>query len=246
MLGGVLLIIVIIWPMYIAWWLIRLAMNGRLRVKPADNLSVGRFSRHLTFRYADYAVNLAEFQQYKDKHVWRRALQEPGEVLHWARMCAVLAWDSVLDLQRFVLAVLGLCVMLHEMHQLLLVTMVLGSYLIMIVLVRPWSSDAVWRLQVAASSVLVLSCCGILACNVGDISGHYSPQDAQRYMVAIPWVVMALNIAYIAGGVIVLGVCVKRTMNHSKSLPCCYKMCRSVAAWVRELLWVPQTGPLQA
>jgi hypothetical protein len=74
------------------------------------------------------------------------------------RLYAVLVWDSVLDLHRFLLALVSLCVMLHELHQLILVVMVLGSYLLLVLLVKPFRSAAVWRLQVLALVVLLMSC----------------------------------------------------------------------------------------
>jgi hypothetical protein len=125
------------------------------------------------------------------------------------RRLLVLTWDSTLDFQRLVLALLGLSVMLHEVNQILLVALVLGSYLMLMLAVRPWRSDAILRLQVLATSVLVLSCSGIMACRVsGD--GHYTDDDTARYKDAVGWAVIAINLLYMAIGVGTLLVCALR------------------------------------
>jgi len=125
------------------------------------------------------------------------------------RMLLVLAWDSILDLQRLVLAALGLSVMLHEQHQLLLVTLVLVIYLALMLAVRPWRSPAILRLQVLAASVLVLSCCVILASNV-SADGHYSEEDRKAYTTALGWTVIGINLLYVVVSLVTLGYCAGR------------------------------------
>jgi hypothetical protein len=48
------------------------------------------------------------------------------------RLRAVLCWDSILDLHRLLLALAALGVMMHELHQVLLVVLVFSSYLVLI------------------------------------------------------------------------------------------------------------------
>lgn len=231
----------------IAGWLISQAKRGQLR----DEGGAERFTRHLGFRYADYQVDLSPTGEFQDvalkyAHVWRDALKEPGKALHYMRVCAVLAWDSVLDLQRFVLALLGLSVALHEVHQLQLVALVMGSYLVAILIVRPWRSPTVWRLQVAASIVLVLTCFGIMACNVGDITSHYSQADADRLKHVVSWVVVGLNLAYVMLVGVVLMCCVKRDMRRCEQLCACCSKCKAwVSGCVQHQLGVAAIGPAQ-
>jgi hypothetical protein len=186
----------------------------------------------LDFRFADYDVQYDKWAERSpdDNHKrgasgtlsWQRVWQwvgwsrseDPGsgrphllsESLVSLRRLLVLTWDSILDFQRLVLAVLGLSVMLHELHQVLLVALVLGIYLMLMLAVRPWRSVAIFRLQVLATSVLVLSCCGIMACSVAADS-HYGAADTKRYQDVVSWVVITINVFYMVMGLGTLGFC---------------------------------------
>jgi hypothetical protein len=115
-------------------------------------------------------------------------------------------------MHRLLLALVALSVMMHELHQLLLVIMVLSSYLALILAVKPYRCITILRLQVLALLVLLLSCFGIAACNIGDTSGFYNAAVKSNYMDAVPWVVAALNMLYLltAGAVLVVSVWHKR------------------------------------
>jgi hypothetical protein len=117
--------------------------------------------------------------------------------LHRMRLWAVLCWDSILDLHRLLLALAALGVMMHELHQVLLVVLVFSSYLVLILAARPHKCTTIWRLQVSALLVLLLSCFGIIACNIGDTSGFYEERIQRDYRDAVPWVVVSLNAAYL-------------------------------------------------
>lgn len=209
-IGMILLLFCIWWPLYIAAKLLQQASAGRLCTGAEGTSSTQQnpsvpFSELLAFRYADYDVDYRALQR-RLEHL------KPGHWLEfWSavcrlpvRKCLVLVWDSVLDLQRFVLALLALCVMLDELHQLLLMTVVFSLYLLAIVAIRPWRSTTVWLLQVAAASVLVLSCCTIMAAQIGDSSSHYTREDKQQFAVLLPALVIAMNAAYILGGLLLL------------------------------------------
>lgn len=225
MLGSILLVVCIFWPIFIATVLLRKAVAGRLGYDSVggsgQHNSTEHFSitHYLAFRYADYSVNCDGFKQDDAKPCGAdKAAQSGWQRLSAlrVRMYACLVWDSVLDLQRFVLALLALCVMLHELHQLLLMTVVLGLYLMVILVVRPWRSNTVWLLQVGAASVLVFSCCTIMACHIGDTSSHYSNDEASKYQKVLPFVVIGLNLAYTVVGAAVLACCMWR--KHIRTL----------------------------
>jgi hypothetical protein len=195
----------------------------------------------LMFRYADYNVQYALLRRKWHQSTARTAMvtgsteplrAEGGQVasvepsglrrkllrfvsnlsLHRLQLWAVLSWDSILDIHRLLLALVALSVMMHELHQLLLVIMVFSSYLALILAVKPYRCITIWRLQVLALSVLLLSCFGIIACNIGDTSGFYDGKVKHKYMDAVPWVVVALNGLYllVAGAVLVVSVWHKR------------------------------------
>lgn len=107
----------------------------------------------------------------------------------------MLAWDSVLDYQRLLLAVVATSVMLHELHQLLLVVLLMGTYLLLVVLVRPWENPVVTWLQVGGSSVLVGSTLGVTACTVGFTDA--TTAFASPYKQVIPSVIIAANGLYL-------------------------------------------------
>lgn len=133
-------------------------------------------------------------------------------------MYAVLCWDSILDLHRFVIAVVSLCVMLHELHQLILLVIALTSYLLLVLLVKPWRAATVWRLQVLALSLLVFSCLGIMACTIGDASAYYSEDAQNTYTKAIPWVVLLCNLAYLVLLLVLLARCLVREVPRLNSV----------------------------
>lgn len=145
---------------------------------------------------------------------WKLKLLRIARNLSLSRLqlWAVLSWDSILDMHRLLLALVALSVMMHELHQLLLVIMVFSSYLALVLAVKPYRCTTILRLQVFALLVLLLSCFGIIACNIGDTSGFYDGVIWRNYMDAVPWVVVALNGLYllVAGGVLVVSVWHKR------------------------------------
>jgi hypothetical protein len=223
-LGVVLLVLCILYPVGIAAVLIWRACHNTLDPNRSDAPSHDEggswhiiFSS-LAFRFLDYDVQYESWGKRapggKSQHrSWASAFKQwASQILHksqsadpvWGflkrlRMLLVLTWDSILDFQRLVLAVLGLSVMLHELHQILLVTLALGMYLMLMLAVRPWRLATIYWLQVLATSVLVLSCCGIMACNVAA-DGHYSQEDVKLYKDAVSWAVITINLAYIGIG----------------------------------------------
>jgi hypothetical protein len=103
------------------------------------------------------------------------------------------------------LALAALGVMMHELHQLLLVVLVFSSYLVLMLAARPHKCTTIWSLQVSALLVLLLSCFGIIACNIGDTSGFYEERTTYNYRNVVPWVVVSLNAAYFcAAGCVLL------------------------------------------
>jgi hypothetical protein len=232
----------------------------------------GSIASSLSFRFADYNVDYEEWAEpstddNSERRGVVRAIQEAwqcikqwfsdfwsskrhpvGDSLAQLRRLLVLTWDSILDLQRLVLALLGLSVMLHELHQILLVALALGIYLMLMLAVRPWRSEAIFRLQVLAASVLVLSCCGIMACNVsGD--GHYSDDDTQRYTNAVGWAVIVINLVYMFIGFGTLFVCVCRKFarwwgrHNGQQRWCLAVLVESAGQRVRSFIGVSQYGP---
>jgi len=149
--------------------------------------------RSLQFRYADYKVEGLTFGEPQGQ----RNLSKMEAFLDKLRCWAVLAWDSILDMHRMLLAFVALCVMLHELHRLILVVIVLSIQLCLMLAVQPWKSTSVASLQVLALSVVIASCFGIMACNVTDPDGMYAqPIMSLVYKEVIPWVIIALNLAY--------------------------------------------------
>jgi hypothetical protein len=94
-----------------------------------------------------------------------------------------------------------------QIHQLLLVAMFLGSYLVLALIIHPWQSPATGRMQVSALLVLVVSCIAIIAWGVDDSTRNYSDLS---YKNALPWLVIALNLCYVVVAVVSLVICAWR------------------------------------
>jgi hypothetical protein len=226
MLGSFLLIVCIAWPVGIAWVLIRKAHRGELlRVAPYYKTSKAAGSvasasgstpvvttARLAVRYADYSVDYDALQSFYAKAAglsgWEWFCRSFRQSLMHFRVYLVLVWDSVLDLHRFTIALVSLCVMLHEAHQISLMIIVLGSYLLVVLLVRPWRARAVWQLQVGALAVLIGSCIGIMATTVQNASAYYSSPAIRKYSAVIPWMVIEVNVVYLVTVLVMLGRCV--------------------------------------
>lgn len=206
-LGIALLLICIVWPLALALVLWRRARQGELHADPSATSGGwwAFFKANLSFRFSDYRVNEFNYRksETRNQHPMDRMLMGLQKVL-------TLTWDSILDMQRIVLAAAALLVTWHEMHQIMLVTLILGTYLVLILAVQPWRSPAIWRLQVMAVSVLVLSCCGIMASTVGDTSAHYSESEKDRYSTVLPWLVIVINLLYVMVGIFTLVYCIAR------------------------------------
>lgn len=241
MLGVVLLTLCFVYPLLIAAVLVTRARNGQLdpdsksakESRPAGLwglITQSSFAANLDFRFADYEV---DYDDWIKKQAVLNLVSDKGHpvagFLGSLRMLLVLTWDSILDLQRLVLAVLGLSVMLHELHQLLLVTIVLVIYLVLMLAVRPWASPAILRLQVLAASVLVLSCCGILASNV-SAPGHYSEADRKAYTTALGWTVIGINLFYVVVGVLTLLYCAYHKSSRQGS-----QWLSTLSKWLKSL-----------
>jgi hypothetical protein len=208
--------------MLLAGWLVTQAVKGIITSQgstEAPASSDSSISRVLRFRYADYNVQYGLLSKPTANRFmssgpeptgWRSSVVNFWRHLsfHQMQLWAVLCWDSILDLHRLLLALAALAVMLHELHQLLLVVLVLSSYFVLILAARPYKCTTIWRLQVSALWVLLLSCFGIIACNIGDTTGFYQDTTASKYRNAVPWVVIALNAGYLlsAGCVLVRSV----------------------------------------
>lgn len=156
--------------------------------------------RCLQFRYADYKVEkplLRSKSGTLGEPQGRRKPSSTEAFLDNVRFWAVLAWDSILDMHRMLLAFVALCVMLHELHQLILVVIVLSIQLCLMLAVQPWKSTSVASLQVLALSVVIASCFGIMAYNVTDPHGMYAQHTMSlMYKDVFPWVIISLNLAY--------------------------------------------------
>jgi hypothetical protein len=236
-LVGVLLVCACIaWPVGLAWVLVRECYHDRLlRVGASSqrgpsgspsgtSARVQEITHNWAVRYADYAV---------DYDALSKSAVEGKRAIEWLKICrpsyfstvgaklqvyAVLCWDSILDLHRFVIAFVSLCVMLHELHQLILLVIALTSYLLLVLLVKPWRAATVWRLQVLALSLLVFSCLGIMACTIGDASAYYSEDAQNTYTKAIPWVVLLCNLAYLVLLLVLLARCLVREVPRLNSV----------------------------
>jgi hypothetical protein len=220
--GILLFLAYICFPMLLAGWLVTQAVKGIITSQgstEAPASSDSSISRVLQFRYADYNVQYGLLSKPTANRVmssgpeptgWRSSVVNFWRHLsfHQMQLWAVLCWDSILDLHRLLLALAALAVMLHELHQLLLVVLVLSSYFVLILAARPYKCTTIWRLQVSALWVLLLSCFGIIACNIGGTTGFYQDTTASKYRNAVPWVVIALNAGYLlsAGCVLVRSV----------------------------------------
>jgi hypothetical protein len=220
--GILLLLACVCCPVLLAGWLVTRAYKGMITPQGSTEVSAPRdssISRVLRFRYADYNIQYALLRKPTADGVvssgpeptgWKSSIVTFWRLLsfHQMQLWAVLCWDSILDLHRLLLALAALAVMLHELHQLLLVVLVLSSYFVLILAARPYKCTTIWRLQVSALSVLLLSCFGIIACNIGDTTGFYQDTTARKYKNVVPWVVIALNAGYLlsAGCVLVRSV----------------------------------------
>jgi hypothetical protein len=225
--GVLLLCVCLAWPVSIAWVLIQEAHKGKLMrvdstcataIGPAgdptdagDADSAAHSTTRLAIRYADYAVDFDSLKVSLGADSGCVALPRPsfGSDAWMARlrMYTILTWDSILDLHRLTVALASVCVMLQEIHQLILMVLALGSYLLLVLLVKPWRAKAVWRLQVLALAILIASCLGIMACTVSNASTYYS---SEVYAKAIPWLVLLANLFYLVLLVVLLVRCVLR------------------------------------
>lgn len=218
-LGVLALVFCLAWPVSIAAVLFNAAHTGALmrQISGKDCRKRDRARAVLTFRHADYAVDYAEFSGPESKawrsHGWRKISWLEFEKA--LKMHVILAWDSILDLQRFILVLVSLCVVLHEVHQLILMIMTLGAYLLLIIMVKPWRAAAVQRLQLLALTVLVTSCLGILVCSVGADDADYTAQEIFVYIQVVAWVVVALNAFYLAVALYMLLRCTITEYNQT-------------------------------
>lgn len=221
--GAMLVCACIAWPVGIAWVLARECYFDRLlrvdaaskRVASTSASGIGASPQEITHnwvvRYADYDVDYDALSKSANEgqkpfellNIWRPGYFQAAALK--LRTYAVLCWDSILELHRLLIAVVSLCVMLHELHQLILLVIALTSYLLLVLLVKPWRATTVWRLQVLALSILVFSCLGIMACTVGDASAYYSEGAQKSYVKTIPWVVLLCNLAYLVLILVLLG-----------------------------------------
>lgn len=215
--GSILLFACLAWPIAIAWVLAREVYFGRLLRIPRDDSSPAeQTTNNWAVRYADYNVDYDALSKaahdggkpFEWKKAWRPSYFYPHAVK--LGKYAVLCWDSVVDLHRVVLSLVSMCVMLHELHQLILMSIVLSSYLVLVLLVKPWRAAAVWRLQVTALCVLVLSCFGIMGVAVGDAGAYYSVDSQRAYRAVVPVLVILLNLAYLLLIVMLLVRCLIR------------------------------------
>lgn len=232
--GVLLLCACIAWPLGIAWVLIREAHRGRLlrvdgscgmlRVLSGATAGSGVASEPPTtakwaVRYADYAVEYdalsnvaASTEGDEEPFCWRQACKPASFVATLGRLRkhAVLCFDSILDLHRLTVSLVSQCVMLHELHQLSLLVAALGSYLLLVLLVKPWRAATVWRLQVLALAILLGSCLGIMACTVSDAGAYYADSSWKHFTTGIPVLVLVANVAYLVLLLVLLVRCVVR------------------------------------
>jgi hypothetical protein len=234
-LGVLLLSVCVGWSVGIAAVLIREARRGNLLRLGAAGATAAAASTaahttaRLAMRYADYNVDyealitgttesLPTARHTNTTSCWQSFRSCVGPVLLRMQKYAVLVWDSILDLHKLTLVSVSLCVMLHELHQLALMIMVLGSYLVLVLLVKPWRSRAVWRLQVSSLLLLLTSCMGIGACTVADALTYYASESYESYMRVIPWLIVAANLCYLAFVVCFLLRCAWRELPRLADL----------------------------
>jgi hypothetical protein len=224
--GGLLLVVCIGGPIGIACVLWRQAWKGNLKghitavasdpdalTKRTHRSIEDHITARLAFRYADYNCNYEVLKYSSSTHGQRRLDSELFQQRLRAQI--VLAWDSVLDLFRFLLAVAALCVTLHELHQLIMVALFLSMYLILILAFRPWKSAKVWRLQVWALVCLVFSCLGTMACNVSDVESYYGASTGKQQQ-AISLLVIIVNGVYALCALFALMRCVHREAHMAE------------------------------
>lgn len=238
--GVLLLCACIAWPLGIACVLVCEAHRGRLlrvdgsrgmlRVLSSGATAAGGgvpseppTTANWAVRYADYAVeydalisNVAAASTHGDEveapFCWHQAWKPASFVAALGRLrkYAVLCFDSILDLHRLAISLVSQCVMLHELHQLSLLVAALGSYLLLVLLVKPWRAATVWRLQVLALAILLASCLGIMACTVSDAGAYYADSSWQHFTTVIPVLVLVANVVYLVLLLVLLVRCVVR------------------------------------
>lgn len=191
--GIILTVVCVLIPALLAGVLIHQASTGAQNLSDPDPNSM---TATLAYRYADYDVDYGILEKGSGSlsvrvHGMRSVVKHSVSKL---RNMVALAWDSLLDMQRLLLAVVAMSVMLHPLHQLLLVLLVMGSYLLMALLVRPWRRTVVSWLQVGALTVLVASTVAMIACNVqsGETTAFASP-----YKQVLPVLVIVANRVYV-------------------------------------------------
>lgn len=191
--GVVLLFLCVAWPAVSAGVLFHQAYKGTATRDGCSDKHpwVGSWAASLSYRFADYAVDFEALTA--GKKGWASGLHG---VLKHLRNHLALAWDTVLDYQRLLLAVVALSVTLHALHQLLAVMLVMGAYLLLALLVRPWRSDIVSWLQIGALSVLIGSTLGVMACNVEAIDATTAYRASLVYKQVIPVVILVVNVVY--------------------------------------------------
>lgn len=185
--GIVLTVACVLSPFLLGALLIRQAYKKALAA-PDPNSMVAT----LAYRYADYRVDYEALEVgHAGLNVSVRGVR--NVVTHVCNL-VTLAWDSILDWQRLSLAAVAMAVVLHPLHQLLLVLLVMGSYLLLALIVRPWRSTLVSWLQLGALTVLIASTMALIACNVeaDETAALESP-----YKKALPVVVIVANGLYV-------------------------------------------------
>lgn len=226
-LSSVLLLLCLGCPVAIAVVLLREAYKGNLKGHLSASAVSADLDKHsfpsrshrcmedhitgrLAYRYQDYAADYDALRGPQGLERFRHLDTMASQL----RTSVVLVWDSVLDLHRFLLAWVAVCVWLHEVQQLILVAAVLGVYLALVLAVRPWKSTAVWYWQSTSLFVLVGSCLGIAAINAD--TGNATDPEASTPGVA--WFIVGLNAAYV---LFTLGFLVRCVWREVRQSDCC-------------------------
>lgn len=212
-MGFVFLLVCLVVPLIFTCLLVYQARRGRLggykeselpNNRPPSNGDVVRWvAAGLAHRYADYKISYKELEEggLSDQ---KGAMSHVDFRVYEMKLWATLCWDTVLDLFKFLQALVAISVTLADVHQMMIMAAVFGLYLLLMLMVRPFKNVTTSRLQVWALVVLLSSCFLIMALGVDD--GYPLLKLPVPYKAWIPWLTLAINLVYALVGVLTLAV----------------------------------------
>jgi hypothetical protein len=161
------------------------------------------FIQKFGFMYSDYEVHIGQQDVLHDA----QNASSLRAFASWCRHRAILVWDAVIHGQTVALMCISVYgMMIHEYYQVLILTIVFGSCLILVVWVRPFKVHVNQQLQAASTAMLF----GTSLCMLTFVQpAGLDKKQLDSYIAvkdAMGWLVLVFNALFVAVGVVLLVV----------------------------------------